>query len=51
MQVRAREQVQQAASAAGAAGAGATGGATEGGAKKDDVIDAEYEVTDDGKKA
>ena len=37
--------------AAGAAGAGATGGATEGGAKKDDVIDAEYEVTDDGKKA
>ena len=44
-------ELQQAASAAGAAGAGATGGATEGGAKKDDVIDAEYEVTDDGKKA
>ena len=43
-------ELQQAASAAGAAGAGATGGATEGGAKKDDVIDAEYEVTDDGKK-
>jgi molecular chaperone DnaK len=44
-------ELQQAASAAGAAGAGAAGGATEGGAKKDDVIDAEYEVTDDGKKA
>jgi molecular chaperone DnaK len=44
-------ELQQAASAAGAAGAGATGGATDGGAKKDDVIDAEYEVTDDGKKA
>ena len=44
-------ELQQAASAAGAAGAGATGGAAEGGAKKDDVIDAEYEVTDDGKKA
>ena len=44
-------ELQQAASAAGAAGAGTTGGATEGGAKKDDVIDAEYEVTDDGKKA
>ena len=44
-------ELQQVASAAGAAGAGATGGATEGGAKKDDVIDAEYEVTDDGKKA
>ena len=44
-------ELQQAASAAGGAGAGATGGATEGGAKKDDVIDAEYEVTDDGKKA
>ena len=44
-------ELQQAASAAGAAGAGATGGATEGGAKKDDVIDAEYEVTDDGKKS
>jgi molecular chaperone DnaK len=44
-------ELQQAANAAGAAGAGATGGATEGGAKKDDVIDAEYEVTDDGKKA
>jgi molecular chaperone DnaK len=44
-------ELQQAASAAGAAGAGAAGGATDGGAKKDDVIDAEYEVTDDGKKA
>ena len=44
-------ELQQAASAAGAAGAGAAGGSTEGGAKKDDVIDAEYEVTDDGKKA
>ena len=44
-------ELQQAASAAGAAGAGATGSGTEGGAKKDDVIDAEYEVTDDGKKA
>jgi molecular chaperone DnaK len=43
-------ELQQAASAAGAAGAGAAGGATDGGAKKDDVIDAEYEVTDDGKK-
>jgi xylulokinase len=38
--------------AAGAAGAGATGGlAAAGGEKKDDVIDAEYEVTDDGKKS
>ena len=44
-------ELQQAASAAGAAGAGAAGGSTDGGAKKDDVIDAEYEVTDDGKKA
>jgi len=44
-------ELQQAASAAGAAGAGAAGGSAEGGAKKDDVIDAEYEVTDDGKKA
>jgi len=44
-------ELQQAASAAGAAGAVATGSGTEGGAKKDDVIDAEYEVTDDGKKA
>jgi molecular chaperone DnaK len=40
-------ELQQAASAAGAAGAGAAGGATDGGAKKDDVIDAEYEVKDD----
>jgi molecular chaperone DnaK len=38
--------------AAGAAGAGATGGQDAGGGeKKDDVIDAEYEVTDDGKKS
>jgi molecular chaperone DnaK len=44
-------ELQQAASAAGAAGAGATGGASAGGEKKDDVIDAEYEVTDDGKKS
>ena len=42
-------ELQQAAGAAGAQ-PGGTGGA-EGGAKKDDVIDAEYEVTDDGKKA
>ncbi|MFN7812806.1 MAG: molecular chaperone DnaK, partial [Planctomycetia bacterium] len=41
-------ELQQAASAAGA---GATGGASAGGEKKDDVIDAEYEVTDDGKKS
>jgi molecular chaperone DnaK len=44
-------ELQQAASAAGAAGAGTTGGASAGGEKKDDVIDAEYEVTDDGKKS
>jgi molecular chaperone DnaK len=44
-------ELQQAASAAGAAGAGATGGPSAGGEKKDDVIDAEYEVTDDGKKS
>jgi molecular chaperone DnaK len=42
-------ELQQAASAAGGADAGAAGQA--GGEKKDDVIDAEYEVTDDGKKA
>jgi molecular chaperone DnaK len=41
-------ELQQAASAAGA---GASGGASAGGEKKDDVIDAEYEVTDDGKKS
>jgi hypothetical protein len=35
--------------AQGAPGAGTAGGA--GGEKKDDVIDAEYEVTDDGKKS
>jgi molecular chaperone DnaK len=39
-------ELQQAASAAGA---GATDGPSAGGDKKDDVIDAEYEVTDDGK--
>jgi molecular chaperone DnaK len=48
-------ELQQAAGAAGApgagAGAGAAGGTDAGGARKDDVIDAEYEVTDDGKKS
>jgi molecular chaperone DnaK len=45
-------ELQQAAQAAGAqAGAAAEAGAGEpGGTRKDDVIDAEYEVTEDGKK-
>ena len=43
---RARVHSAQAAGAQGAAGA--TGGST-GGAKKDDVIDAEYEVNDEKK--
>ncbi|MFO0962683.1 MAG: molecular chaperone DnaK [Phycisphaerales bacterium] len=48
------QQAAQAAGGASAGGAGATGGAggsTAGGPKRDDVIDAEYEVTDDGKKS
>ncbi len=47
-------ELQQAAQAAGAAageGGGSAGGGGAGGQKKDDVIDAEYEVTDDGKKS
>jgi molecular chaperone DnaK len=43
-------ELQQAAGAQAAPGAGPAGGAA-GGEKKDDVIDAEYEVTDDGKKS
>ena len=43
-------ELQQAAGAQGAPGAGTAGGGA-GGEKKDDVIDAEYEVTDDGKKS
>jgi hypothetical protein len=45
-------ELQQAAGAAGAGEPGAAGGAAgsaEGGPKKDDVIDAEYEVTDEKK--
>jgi molecular chaperone DnaK len=44
-------ELQQAAAAAGAGTgeAGAAGGSSEAGAKKDDVIDAEYEVTDEKK--
>jgi molecular chaperone DnaK len=44
-------ELQQAAQAAGAqAGAAEAGAGEPGGARKDDVIDAEYEVTEDGKK-
>jgi molecular chaperone DnaK len=45
-------ELQQAAGAAGAGepgAAGGPGGSAEGGPKKDDVIDAEYEVTDEKK--
>ena len=44
-------ELQQAASAAGAGGADAGASGQPGGERKDDVIDAEYEVTDDGKKS
>jgi molecular chaperone DnaK len=43
-------ELQQAASAAGAAADAGSAG-QPGGERKDDVIDAEYEVTDDGKKS
>ena len=43
-------ELQQAAAAAGEPGAaGGAGGSSDAGAKKDDVIDAEYEVTDEKK--
>ena len=44
-------ELQQAASAAAGGGADAGASGQPGGEKKDDVIDAEYEVTDDGKKS